>query len=205
MFISLAVIIDRADDRASLLFAAGALLVAVFLFSLVMMLMSIGVAAGITYVSGGRVPGMVGLVGTFALFLLFTLGLTLLDRTMGHKIAPESATGRRLSKALRLTLWLSPHESGRQFGFVPFGDDGSARHCDRMPVWSRRSLARGSSGDRESSASTVESLRWTSVRYLDGVLPQQRRHSRWTHTFDRRRSDYRSLREVVSAVSAPSA
>lgn len=118
MFSSLAVSIDKADDRASLLFAAGALLVAVFLFSLVMMLTSIGVAAAISYVSGGRVPGMAALIGTFAFFLIITVGLTLVDRTMGHKIAPESALGRRFAKALRITLWLSPARATGPVQFV---------------------------------------------------------------------------------------
>jgi hypothetical protein len=118
MFSSLAVGIDKADDRASLMFAAGALLVAVFFFSLVMMLTSIGVAASIAYLSGGRVPGMTGLIGTFALFLLVTVGLTLVDRTMGHKIAPESAAGRWFAKALRFTLWISPTRATGPVQFV---------------------------------------------------------------------------------------
>ena len=118
IFSSLATSIDKADDRASLMFAAGALLVAVFLYSLVMMLTSIGVGASIAYLSGGRVPGTVGLFGSFALFLVATVGLTLVDRRMGHKISPESAAGRWFSKALRITLWLSPTRATGPVQFV---------------------------------------------------------------------------------------
>lgn len=118
MFSSLAVSIDKADDRASLLFAAGALLVTVFLYSLVMMLASIGVGAGVAYLTGGRVPGAVGLFSTFGLFLLVTLTLTLVDRRYGDKIAADSRAGRWLARALRTALWLSPARATGPIQFV---------------------------------------------------------------------------------------
>jgi hypothetical protein len=118
MFSSLAVSIDKADDRASLLFAAGALLVAVFLYSLVMMLVSIGVGAAVAYLTGGRVPGVVGLFTMFGLFLVVTLTLTLVDRKMGHKISTDSAAGRWFASAVRINLRLSPARATGPVQFV---------------------------------------------------------------------------------------
>jgi hypothetical protein len=117
-FSSLAVSIDKADDRASLLFAAGALLVSVFLYSLSMMLVSIGVGAAVAYLTDGRVPGVVGLFTTFGLFLAGSVVLALVDRKLGHRISPDSAAGRRFAAALRVILWLSPARATGPVQFV---------------------------------------------------------------------------------------
>lgn len=118
MFGSLAVSIDKADDRASLLFAAGALLVTVFLYSLIMMLASIGLGAGVAYATGGRIPGVIGLFTPFAVFLFVTLALTLVDRNFGHKISADSAAGRWFAAALRAAMWLSPARATGPVQFV---------------------------------------------------------------------------------------
>jgi hypothetical protein len=118
MFGSLAVSIDKADDRASLLFAAGALLVTVFLYSLIMMLVSIGLGAGVAYLTGGRIPGVVGLFSAFGLFLFVTVALTLVDRHYGHRIPAGTRAGRWFAAALRTAMWLSPARATGPVQFV---------------------------------------------------------------------------------------
>lgn len=118
MFKPLAESIDKADDRASLLFAAGALLVMVFVYSLVLMLVSIGIGALVNYATGGRVPGAAAFFTAFGLFLAVTVSLTLVDRRFGDRIRPESATGRWFAAALRMALWLSPARATGPVQFV---------------------------------------------------------------------------------------
>lgn len=118
MFRPLSASIDAADDRASLLFAAGALLVTVFVYSLVMMLISISIGAGVDYATGGRVPGVVAFFTIFGSFLVVTVVLVLIDRKFGDRIAAESAAGRRLATALRIGMWLSPARATGPVQFV---------------------------------------------------------------------------------------
>lgn len=108
MFKPLSESIDKADDRASLLFAAGTVLVTVFVFSLVMMLVSIAIGAGLSWATDGRVPGATAFFAAFGLFLVVTVILTLVDRKFGTRISADSPGGRRFVAALRASMWLSP-------------------------------------------------------------------------------------------------
>jgi hypothetical protein len=118
MFKPLAETIDRTDDRASLLFAAGALLVTVFVFSLVMMLVSIAIGAGVTYATAGRVPGATAFFTVFGVFLLIMVTTALVDRKYGDRISAESVAGRRFAAVLRVGMKISPARASGPVLFV---------------------------------------------------------------------------------------
>jgi hypothetical protein len=107
MFSSLSSSIDRADDRASVLFAAGTLLALVFVYSLMLVLVSLVVGFGVSLATAGQVPGVVGFFTTFGLLVTLTAALGLIDRYYGDKIAPDTRMGRWFASALGLSMRVS--------------------------------------------------------------------------------------------------
>lgn len=106
--VSLSASIDRADDRASVVFAAGTLLVMMFLYSLALMVLAVAVAAGLASVTGGRISGAQGLFATFGVMLTIIVGLPMLDRFWGARITPDGRVGRAVSRLLRWLFYVSP-------------------------------------------------------------------------------------------------
>lgn len=104
---TLAVSIDRADDRASVIFAAGALLAMVFLYSLMLSIMALPVGWLVATVSGGYLGHVAAFFTVLGLALGTLIVLPLVDRFAGHRIARDSAGGRLLDRLTRALLRLS--------------------------------------------------------------------------------------------------
>ncbi len=104
---TLAVSIDRADDRASVVFAAGALLAMVFLYSLVLSVMALPVGWLVSLVSRGSIDGMTAFFVVLGVWLSFLIALPMIDRFAGHRIARDCAVGRLLDTWIRLMLRFS--------------------------------------------------------------------------------------------------
>jgi hypothetical protein len=117
-FDSLSASIDRADDRASVIFAAGALLALVFVYSLVVVMLSIGAGLLLPVITAGRVSSAVGLLVTMAVVFLFTIVPPLIDRRYGHRIPADAATGRWFEKVLGRATRLSPARWSGPIQFV---------------------------------------------------------------------------------------
>lgn len=100
--------IDRADDRASVVFAAGALLVLVFVYSLILVLVSVPVSVAVTTMGEGRLSGVVVFFVVMGLLIVGIVGLPLVDRLFGTRIAADSRFGRGFTRALRWVLAVSP-------------------------------------------------------------------------------------------------
>lgn len=103
---SLSAAINAADDRASVIFAAGALLVMVSLYSLLIVVAAI--AAGLL------IETATGIAGPQAFFVVLFAALALavliprLDKRLGPRIDPASPAGRRFSRLIGFGLLLSP-------------------------------------------------------------------------------------------------
>jgi hypothetical protein len=103
---SLSAAINTADDRASVIFAAGALLVTVSLHSLLIVIATVAVAVLITETTG--------IDGARAFFIVISLAfvpmvvLPMLDRRIGRRFDPESRAGRIFGRVVAAGMMLSP-------------------------------------------------------------------------------------------------
>jgi hypothetical protein len=103
---SLSVAINKADDRASVIFAAGALLVAVSLHSLL-------VAAG-AVVAGLLIEAATGLDGARAFFIAVAFAfvamvvIPFLDKRLGRGVDAGSGAGRALRRLVSAGMLISP-------------------------------------------------------------------------------------------------
>jgi hypothetical protein len=103
---SLSDAINKADDRASVIFAAGALLVVISLHSLV-------VAIG-AMVAGLLVEVTTGMPGARAFFIAIAVAfvpmvvIPLLDKKIGRRFDPHSGAGRLFKRVVGVGVFLSP-------------------------------------------------------------------------------------------------
>lgn len=104
---TLAVTIDRADDRASVVFAAGTLLAMVFLYSLLLSLMALPIGWGVSTISGGRIDGMTAFFWVLGLLFAPLMLVPMVDRLAGHRISRTSAAGRLLDTMVRGVMRVS--------------------------------------------------------------------------------------------------
>ena len=103
---SLSEAINKADDRASVVFAAGALLVMVFLYSLMMVIGAVIVAVLLSAATG--MPGRTAFSVTFfAAFVPMTV-IPLIDRRFAARWNPQSVAARVFGRIARVGLWFSP-------------------------------------------------------------------------------------------------
>ena len=103
---TLSAAINNADDRASVIFAAGALLVMMFLYSLIMVIAATGVAWLLTAVTG--MPGGSAFsIAFFAAFMPLVL-IPALDRRVAARLNPEGLPYRAFGRVARIGLHLSP-------------------------------------------------------------------------------------------------
>jgi hypothetical protein len=103
---SLSHAINKADDRASVIFAAGAMLVMVSLHSLVIVLVTIAVAwllAAATGIDGARAFFIVISVGFVAMVII-----PMLDKRLGRRFDPASRSGRIFGRVIDAGMFLSP-------------------------------------------------------------------------------------------------
>lgn len=103
---TLSAAINAADDRASVIFAAGLLLVMVSLYSLLIVIAAI--ATGLVL---ERTTGMSGPEAFFivlAVALGFAVLIPRLDKRFGPRIDPESAAGRRFRRLVNVGMFFSP-------------------------------------------------------------------------------------------------
>ena len=105
MIAPLAEAINRADDRASIVFAAGAMLVMVCLYSLTIVLLAVaaGAAAEAVGIASGRVFTAALLVGFGPLIVI-----PMLDRRLGTRLPRESSAGRWFDRLVAASLRVSP-------------------------------------------------------------------------------------------------
>jgi hypothetical protein len=103
---SLSASIERADDKASVVFAAGALLALIFLYSLLAVLVILAVASGVAATTGWPAP-TVFFVG-FGVLVVLSLGVPLIDRVLGTRIPADSRRGRVFDRLVDLALRCSP-------------------------------------------------------------------------------------------------
>lgn len=104
---TLAVSIDRADDRASVVFAAGTLLAMVFLYSLVLSIMALPVGWLLSTLSRGALDGMTAFFVVLGLWMVILIALPMIDRFAGHRIERDSRAGRLLDRLIRVMLRFS--------------------------------------------------------------------------------------------------
>lgn len=104
--ISLSAAINRADDRASVIFAAGAMLVTVSLYSLLVVIAAVAV--------GLALSALTGLAGPTAFFTIIAVAFVpmvivpFLDKKIGRRINADSGFGRAFGKFVSMFLFLSP-------------------------------------------------------------------------------------------------
>jgi hypothetical protein len=103
---SLSAAINRADDRASVIFAAGAMLVTVSLYSLMIVVIAIAVGLLLSTVTG--IPGPTAFFYVVAAAFVPMTIIPLLDKKLGRRIDRDSTTGRAISRLIDLFLLLSP-------------------------------------------------------------------------------------------------
>jgi hypothetical protein len=103
---TLSTAIDRADDRASLVFAAGTLLALLFLYSVLGVLFGLLVASGITTVVPW--PGEVVFFSVLGGVAGTALVVSLVDRYLGARIGPQSIPGRVLAVLVKIAMATSP-------------------------------------------------------------------------------------------------
>ena len=103
---SLSAAINRADDFASVIFAAGALLVMMFLYSLLMVFVAVAVSVLIAAVTG--IPDRSAFSITFLAVLLPMGIIPLLDRRLAGKLAPGGLAERVFARVAGVGLYFSP-------------------------------------------------------------------------------------------------
>lgn len=103
---TLSTTIDRADDRASLVFAAGALLALLFVYSVIGVLLGLAIASAITAVMPW--PGEVVFFSVLGVTAGTALVVSLVDRFFGAKFEPESMGGRVLAGLVKVAVATSP-------------------------------------------------------------------------------------------------
>ena len=103
---TLSTAINNADDRASVIFAAGALLVMVFLYSLMMVIAAI-MAALLLSMATGLPETTAFSIAFFAAFLPMVI-VPLLDRRVVSRLNPEGLPYRAFGRVARVLLHLSP-------------------------------------------------------------------------------------------------
>jgi hypothetical protein len=103
---SLSVAINNADDRASVIFAAGALLVMMFLYSLGM----VGVAIAVSMLIGAAtgIPSRSAFSVAFVAVFLPMIVIPLLDRRLAGKLNPDGLAHRVFARIAGAGLFLSP-------------------------------------------------------------------------------------------------
>ena len=98
--------INKADDRASVIFAAGALLVMVSLYSMLIVIGAIAV--------GLLLEITTGMAGARAFFIAVTIAfvpmvlIPLLDKKLGRRVNPDTPAGRTFSRLVGVGLFFSP-------------------------------------------------------------------------------------------------
>lgn len=103
---TLSTAIDRADDRASLVFAAGALLALLFVYSVGGVLVGLLVAMGVTSVVA--LPGEVVFFSVLGLGAGVAVVVSFVDRFLGSSIDAQSRSGRVLARLVRVVVATSP-------------------------------------------------------------------------------------------------
>ena len=103
---SLSAAINSADDRASVIFAAGALLVMMFLYSLLMVIVAIALALLVAAVTG--IPDRSAFSVAFIAVFLPMIIIPLLDRRLAGKLRPDGLAHRVFARVAGLGLYLSP-------------------------------------------------------------------------------------------------
>ncbi len=113
---SLAAAIDRADDRCSLLFSFGFLIVSIFIYSVVVVAAAVGVStiAGALVLGGRHVDAVFWSV--IALVIAAQAAGNVLDKKLGRKLVPGSAGARVVGSLVRVSAFLGPM---RWMGIVP--------------------------------------------------------------------------------------
>lgn len=113
---SLARVIDRTDDRCSLLFSFGFLIVSIFVFSVVGVAVALGVALGLShlFLGGGHVTALFWSV--LAVLVLLLPVANLLDKRLGHRLRPGGVPARLLGRLVTVAYALSPM---RWMGITP--------------------------------------------------------------------------------------
>jgi hypothetical protein len=103
---SLSIAINNADDRASVIFAAGALLVIMFLYSLMMVIVAIAVSMLISAATG--IPSRSAFTVAFvAVFMPLTI-IPLLDRRLAGRLQPDGLAHRVFARVAGVSLLFSP-------------------------------------------------------------------------------------------------
>ena len=103
---SLSDAINRADDRASVIFAAGALLVVISLHSLVI---AVGaVVGGFLLETGTGMPGSRAFFVVIAFAFVPMVVVPLLDKKLGRRFDPQSRAGRVFRRVVGAGMFLSP-------------------------------------------------------------------------------------------------
>jgi hypothetical protein len=103
---TLSAAINKADDRASVIFAAGALLVMSSLYALMLVVGAIAAALLLARVTG-MAERTAFLIVLAAAFLPMTI-IPALDRRLAGRLAPDSAAGRAFGRIARAGLVFSP-------------------------------------------------------------------------------------------------
>ena len=103
---SLSVAINKADDRASVIFAAGALLVMMFLYSLLMVIVAVALALLVATVTG--IPERSAFSVTFIVVFLPMAIIPPLDRRLAGKLNPDSRAYRVFARVVAVGMYLSP-------------------------------------------------------------------------------------------------
>ena len=103
---SLSLAINKADDRASVIFAAGALLVAVSLHSLIVAASAVVVGLVIEATTGME-GGRAFFVAVAIPFVAMTL-IPFLDKRLGPRVDADSGRGRALRRIVNAAMAISP-------------------------------------------------------------------------------------------------
>ena len=103
---TLSAAINNADDRASVIFAAGALLVMVSLYSLLIVFAAIG--AGLLLETTTGMPGARAFFIAVSVAFVPMVVIPFLDKKIGHRVDPNTVFGRVFTRAVGFGLLLSP-------------------------------------------------------------------------------------------------
>ncbi len=114
---SLAEAIDRTDDRCSLLFSCGFLLVLVFVFSVFLVGVSLVVALALSHLIFGAENVTTVFWSVLAFLLLLQPVAGVLDKRLGPKLRPDGLPARLLARLVRFAFTFSPT---RAIGVIVF-------------------------------------------------------------------------------------
>ena len=103
---TLSAAINNADDRASVIFAAGALLVMMFLYSLAMVIVAVAVSLLVAAVTG--IPDRSAFSVAFVAVFLPMVIVPLLDRRLAGKLNPDGVAYRVFARVAGVLLHFSP-------------------------------------------------------------------------------------------------